>query len=284
LISVRESGYFGEVDKACKGLVELPSAEKYGILFVHPDREGVLDVDALLGVELAKEIESWEFGRAVYLGESVFDVPLNWKLANDTYGEAYHFSVLHKSTVANVIHGDVSHYEEFGRHHRMTNPTQYIHKIRDTPREAWNLMAATSPAYYFFPNVNAIFNGGILSFIKIYPDLQRPGQSRTRVSFYSVDHMMPKVVETAGQRHTQANLYEPDVSKPIAFDLGALQEMFRSTVEGEDYWVAAQQQISADSGMMDECIFGRNEPGLHHFHGNFREALGRAPLEEYRPA
>ena len=39
------------------------------------------------------------------------------------------------------------------------------------------------------------------------------------------------------------------------------------------------QQRAAETGMLKEIIFGRNEPALHHFHRNYREALGQPPLE-----
>ena len=54
LLGVRQSDQFGKLDKNCNGLIELPSEEKYGLLFVHPQVGGTLDVDALL--EPAKSI------------------------------------------------------------------------------------------------------------------------------------------------------------------------------------------------------------------------------------
>ena len=42
------------------------------------------------------------------------------------------------------------------------------------------------------------------------------------------------------------------------------------------------QQRTAESGRLEYIIFGRNEPGLHHFHEGYRDALGMPPLEEYR--
>ena len=38
------------------------------------------------------------------------------------------------------------------------------------------------------------------------------------------------------------------------------------------------QQRAAETGMLKEIIFGRNEPALHHFHQNYREALNQPPL------
>lgn len=56
-------------------------------------------------------------------------------------------------------------------------------------------------------------------------------------------------------------------------------EVFRSTIENEDYVMGEMQQRAAENGMLKEILFGRNEPALHHFHSNYREALGQPPLE-----
>ena len=61
--------------------------------------------------------------------------------------------------------------------------------------------------------------------------------------------------------------------------LSASLEVFKSTIENEDYVMGEMQQQAAESGLLKEIIFGRNEPALHHFHNNYREALGEPLLE-----
>ena len=69
LVAIPNNDHFGEVDKTCMGLVELPAVEKYGLLFVHPQPDGAIDVDALLG-NFKSEIEDADYGRLQYLGET----------------------------------------------------------------------------------------------------------------------------------------------------------------------------------------------------------------------
>ena len=57
-------------------------------------------------------------------------------------------------------------------------------------------------------------------------------------------------------------------------------EVFTSTIEQEDYLMGETTQRSAESGVMKEFIFGRNEPALHHYHNTYREALNLPPLEK----
>lgn len=281
LISVRESSLFGDIDKACNGLIELPSEEKYGLLFVHPQADGEVDIDALLGLDLVTEFVEWEWDRCSYAGELLFDRPLNWKLASDTFCEPYHFSVLHTSTAANYIHGDITTYRTYGANHRMVVPNRAIDSIRDMPEAEWNLPSVTSCAYYIFPNVHLILTGNVLSVTMIFPDATRPGQSLSRVLLLQADH----VVQNSEKAVTSsADIYNPDISKPLTFDITALIELFDTTVDKEDYLMGRMAQESADSGLLKQVHFGRNEIGMQHSHNKIREALGMPPLEEYVPA
>ena len=58
-------------------------------------------------VESARLGDREAFGELVRMGETVIEGRLNWKLANDTFGETYHFSRLHKNTLGQVFHADV---------------------------------------------------------------------------------------------------------------------------------------------------------------------------------
>ena len=78
---------------------------------------------------------------------------LNWKLAMDTFGETYHFDVLHRNTLAINFYGNVQCYDTFGRNHRMILCMKSIDELRDQPEANWHISDATLPVYYLFPNV-----------------------------------------------------------------------------------------------------------------------------------
>ena len=284
LLGVRLAEQFGEIDKACHGLVELPSQEKYGMLFVHPERDGVIDIDGLLGPELAGELAAWDLGSCVWQGESVLDKPLNWKIANDTFGEIYHFTSLHKSTVSNLLHGDALGYREYGRHHRLTLASRYLDTMRALPEDQWTLSSACAVAYYLFPNIQLVALAGMLVLVRIYPNREKVGQSLSRVAHFATPQIAA-LFESSGRvsKVTAANLYQADTSAQLALDVSATVELFVSTVEHEDYVMGEKTQAAANSGKVDYFLFGRNEPALHHFHNNYRSALGLPPLEAYRP-
>ena len=212
-------------------------------------------------------------------------MPLNWKIANDTFGEVYHFNSLHKNTLANILHGDVVTYKEYGRNHRLCLATKYLDVMRQQPEQQWNLPMAGAVVYYLFPNVQLVILNQMMVLVRIYPNRKTIGQSLSRVSHYSAAHRVPQLeaVERVSQRSSD-NVYAPETDAPMAFSLSAVTELFVSTVEHEDYFMGTKTQITANSGKVEHFLFGRNEPALHHFHNNYRSALGMPPLEKYRAA
>ena len=53
---------------------------------------------------------------------------------------------------------------------------------------------------------------------------------------------------------------------------------FGEIIRDEDYAMSASQQRSADTGALDQIVFGRNEPALHHYHNTYRSMLGQELL------
>lgn len=277
LINVPDEDHFGSVDKACHSLIELPAVERDGLLWVHPSVDGELAIDALLGPELAAELASFGVSDHRFVGQKTIDKQLNWKLANDTFGETYHFQKLHKDTLGRLFLGNNLHLQEFGRHHRFVTANHGINELRDKPESDWRIETATFVLYHLFPNIQFIVSPEQSTLIRIYPDPDGPGRSITRISFYYTDETIAAVEAAAAHGQAITDVYDRNErSGPGGVE--ASMEVFYSTVELEDYAMGELQQQAAESGMLDEVIFGRNEPALHHFHRSFREALGQPPL------
>ena len=118
------------------------------MLWVHPKPDGELDILALLG-PLDEEVITYDFPRWVYSGETVIEMNLNWKLANDTFGETYHFQKLHKDTLGQLFYGDNLSYEVFGRNHRFVFANKGIDMFRDVPESSgrWTLQRTCFISY-----------------------------------------------------------------------------------------------------------------------------------------
>jgi len=277
LVAIPREHDFGEIDKTCMGLIELPAQERYGQLWVHPQPDGSLDVDELLG-ELAPEIAEWNVGDLVYMGESVMEMNLNWKLANDTFGETYHFQRLHRNTLGQLFHGDALAYEVFSRNHRFVFASRTIDAMRELPEEQWDIGFA-NVLYFLFPNIQFNVSRDSVSLIKIYPDAENPGRSITRVGHYYSQAAVDAAAD-ADVVATRENVYQLDPGGRRVGSIEASMEIFDSTIEKEDYLMGETTQRSAENGFLEHLIFGRNEPALHHYHNTFRAALNLPPLEE----
>ncbi|MDX2381740.1 MAG: aromatic ring-hydroxylating dioxygenase subunit alpha [Acidimicrobiia bacterium] len=254
LVGVPKKEHFGEIDPQCHGLVELPAVERYGLLWVHQDPNATLDIDSLLGEELADELDSWGLGTLVHLGGDSYEIDCNWKLAMDTFGETYHFSSLHKDTLYNAFHGNVQCYDTFGRHHRMLLCKREIDNMRLLPEDEWHVAVGTLPVYWLFPNVQLMPSSEGLYLVRAYPHPTEPGRHTSIVTFY----LWPRVVADAGMA---------ELMKEIG-------QRFAEIIRDEDYVAGASQQRVADSGALTYATFGRNEPALHHYHNTYREVLG----------
>ncbi|MCR9278191.1 MAG: aromatic ring-hydroxylating dioxygenase subunit alpha [Pseudomonadaceae bacterium] len=278
LIAITDEQDFGALDKSCNGLIRLPAEEKAGLLWVHPQPDGELDVAALLGSELLAELEAWNETEFAHGADKTIEMDLNWKLASDTFGETYHFAKLHKDTLAKLYSGNNLHLKEFGRHHRFVTASRQIAELRDQPEDSWDYgVGIAFTLYYLFPNT-IVIHGGNSTLLRFYPDPGNPGRSITRVSIHAPAHALEHEKNLDASQISSESVYDAGSA-----DIGAIAgvlEVFSSTVEHEDYVMGEMQQRSAESGALTHVTFGRNEPALHHLHTSFREALDLPPLEE----
>ena len=263
LVGVPKPEHFGEIDVDCHGLRSLPAEERHGLLFVHPDPHGVLDLDALLGEWFNDEFPTWNFGDLIPINRDAYDTACNWKLAMDTFGETYHFSALHKDTLYNSFHGNVQCYDDDGHLHRMILCRRDIDEMRLLPEDEWDISIAGLPVYWIFPNVILMpFRFGCF-LVRAYPTPDDPGRHVSRVDFY----MKSALANAEGDEAIEVNEFIAHVA-----------QNFSEIIRDEDYVMGESQQIAANAGALDHIIFGRNEPALHHYHNTYASKLGEQPI------
>ena len=272
LIGFPKPDHFGDIDKTCYGLTELPCMEQYGFLWVHPNPKGEIDLNNLLGSKLMEEFETWGFQNLILTNEEEYETEMNWKLAIDTFGETYHFSTLHRNTLLNNFHGNVQMFDTFERNARLTLCLREIDNMKKDPEENWHICRGAFPVYFLFPNtiLNVSDTGIIL--VREYPLDMSPHRSVSKVSFYFWPHVIeylkennidPENVERS--QNAMANEFNP-------------YSGFGDIIRDEDYVVAAASHKGLKSGAIDYLTFGKNELALHHYHNTYREALDLEPL------
>jgi phenylpropionate dioxygenase-like ring-hydroxylating dioxygenase large terminal subunit len=260
LVGLPKPDHFGEVDTECLGLRQLAAEERHGLLFVHPDPDGTIDLDHLLGEWFNDEFPTWNFDTMEPLTRDAYDTACNWKLAMDTFGETYHFPVLHRDTLFNGFHGNAQCYDEEGHLHRMILCKRNIDEMRLLPEEQWDITVAGLPVYWIFPNVILMpFDAGVF-LVRTYPDRSDPGRHLSRIDFY----------------------VKPDLSSDdpaVTEFISNIAHTFANIIRDEDYVMSASQQSGANGRSLEYVIFGRNEPALHHYHNTYRVMRGEDPLE-----
>ena len=259
LVGIPKPDHFGDIDTSCNGLIALSAEERHGLLFVHPNPEGEMDLDGLLGEWFNDEFPTWNFDTMVPINHDSYDTACNWKLAMDTFGETYHFASLHKETLFNSFHGNVQCYDEEGHLHRMVLCRRDIDQMRHLPEDQWDITVAGLPVYWIFPNVILMpFQAGAF-LVRAYPDAADPGRHVSRIDFY----MKGELAHATGERAAEIN----DLIANIA-------QNFAEIIRDEDYVMGESQQVSATAGVLQQVVFGRNEPALHHYHRTYAQMLG----------
>ena len=264
LVAVYRESRFGAVRKDDFGLIKLPAAERHGMLWVKPTPGGAVDVDAALG-GLADDMRHWKLSEHGYAASQVLRARVNWKLAMDTFGENYHFDVLHRESLATELRGDLQTHDVFGRNYRMVfaNPKRFAEfgAAFENLRE-WPFRLATLTVYFIYPNTILLVDPYAVDVLRMFPEGDDPRRSRTAHSYY-----VPANVKA----------YFEDPEHPER-DYAERFVGFNNVVLNEDYKMAEYTQRSADAGIQSHVLFGRNEPALLHYHNAHRDGLGRPLL------
>jgi len=242
---------FTAIDRTTAGLRTLPVAEKYGLVWICPTPEPVIDSDRLLG-GLATDFAAYDFDTFHHYETRLLQRRINWKLAVDTFLESYHIGVLHQDTIGPLFYANRSTFDDFGRNLRWILPRRTIGELRTVPEAEWDLISQAAIVYLLFPNTILVMAQDHLETWHMFPAGNGVDETRMYVSLYTPE---PALTESA-KRHWNNN-----------FDL------LMATVENQDFPVSEGMQRGFYSGAQDAIVFGRNEPALQHYHRVIKSAL-----------
>jgi phenylpropionate dioxygenase-like ring-hydroxylating dioxygenase large terminal subunit len=235
---------FEGLDREAHGLTPLPAVEKHGLIWVRPTPGQPFDPDGLLE-GLGSDFAAYGWAGYHHHATRLVHRRMNWKLAVDTFLESWHVPVLHRRTVATVLHGGVGAVDQFGQNLRLVFPLRSIDELRGKPERDWNLVQRALIIHVIFPNTILVMASDHLESWRIFPADERPGESLLQVSLY--------VPEPASLAADQA-----EWDRRLALLL--------ATVDDEDFPVAEGIQRGFVAGAQAHVTFGRHEPALAHFH------------------
>ena len=244
LIGIFSEQEFGHIDKSCYGLKALPVLERAGLIWVIPNPNSELSIEAFLsGYDdmLAHfNFQDWHlFSRRTLRGP-------NWKIAYDGYLDLYHLPILHKDSFG-PDYPHKSMYYAWGPHQRVSSPDPGLAEFADKPEQEWDEARMMTGVWTIFPHVSiASFEGGGRSVMisQLFPGAH-PGES------YTV------------QNYVMENEPDEEQSKIAEEQFAFLEHV----VKNEDYATGLKQQTALETGFKDHVLFGRNEEGGQRFHG-----------------
>ncbi len=252
LFGVPCASAFDGMERADFGLVEVPSQELHGIVFVSPRADVPLDLDAHLGPELKKELGFWGFDKVISARSEPIVLPGNWKLAFDTFLESYHFAAAHKNNLAAYFNSNVQTVDTFGKNFRVSvSMRTIIDELGSKPEAEQIPENYLLVAYILFPGMIMINSAQVLEVFRIFP--QSVDKTIIQHACYS---RLPLDVEA------NAQLFE------------MIWQSAHNIVQNEDfpYGVTTAQKGLA-SGAIKKLVFGRNELPVQLNYKNIAAAM-----------
>lgn len=171
-----ESGFPG-LDRAARGLVALPAAERFGIVWVLPTPGATLNLEDYLGADFCAELESYGFDGYHHFKTTLVPTAMNWKLMYDTLLEFYHAGFTHADTLRHLMLPNLVHIAPLGRHYRMVAAKKSFAELKGQPEAAWNLLDHTVVSYSIFPNLAINVHGDHVAFYRVFPDWRDSAKS-----------------------------------------------------------------------------------------------------------
>jgi nitrite reductase/ring-hydroxylating ferredoxin subunit len=258
LVAVPGSEGFEGIDRMKRGLLPVPVAEWNGLIFLRAaSGNEKLNIQEHLGL-FAPELAQLELADATPINSSKLTADSNWKFALDTFGEGYHFAVLHASTIGLSHYSNIAVFDTFGPHWRMNFPERGLKALVEQSECEW-----PKPDYggihFLFPNVILVvgYSGSTKGFLRIFrlfpgPD---PGKMSCRIAAYALGATSPDEYRHGPQ--SAKNDAESDITR-------------------EDYQIAVDgyaNLVNAPAGF--KVVYGRNEPGLQALHRSIANAINR---------
>lgn len=256
LVAATEAERFGGGLDGREHLVPLAAEERFGMVFVLPTPGVALNLDAHLA-DFAPVLEGLRLTDTEWVKSDVLPVAANWKYALDTYGEGYHFAALHRLTLAPYFRNDITVYDHWGPHYRVSFAERGMVALIDKPESEWGIRPEPGGVHYLFPNV-ILFVGSVrpgstyLTIFRHYP--AGLGETRTYKSIYAIGGV-------------QSEEHRAEVT--AAFDATA------HVVRTEDYVTAAEgwrNLTFLPPGAT--VVYGRQEIALQNQHRAVAAAIG----------
>lgn len=252
-----DDGFIG-VDREARSLVELPVAERHGLVWAKPGGQPgeSLDVGGYLGA-LDEELSSFAMESYVHDRTDALRQPFNWKLVVDGFLETYHIRFLHRTTIGPYINSNFALFDPMGLHARMIGlRASFKTKVVEAPPAEREFLPHIAIIYLIFPNTVLVWQSDHFEAWSVFPDPEAPDGMVARASL-----LAPRRATTPEEtRHWDKNW-----------------EILMKTVLEEDFVIAKTMQHGFRSGVRSHAVFGRQEGTLQHYHRVLEDEMAAGP-------
>jgi phenylpropionate dioxygenase-like ring-hydroxylating dioxygenase large terminal subunit len=237
-IPSREAFVDAGLDK--RGLIPLPVAVRHGLIFVVPSPGAGIDIDSYLG-EVGRQLAGFDLASECVFRTETIPARFNWKIGIDGALELYHFPTVHRNSASYLFASPMAKFEKLERHARLLVPKRSIVDIEAHPEENWRLRDQALLIYFLFPNTIVLLPEDHAIVFSVFPD----GAEACLVEFTL---LIPAADSADRHEHWDrtARLSRKVIEEDFAIGEG-IQRACRATADGT-------------------VVYGRNEPGLTHFH------------------
>lgn len=244
---------FESMERDRYGLVELPSEERHGFIWAVLTAEAEIDLDAHLG-PMDSELAQWNYQDFGYHDERLLTSQVSWKGALEAFAEGYHFPFVHGNSVIGMNTLANTHvYDEFGDHHRIGFPFNWITQLESTePADNWDPVQQMGIIYWVYPNL-------ILA--------------NSPVGVEVIDILPEDSATTCTVRHSWMARYPATTPEQTEMYNGIFAQV-HAAVRDEDFTMLPQCGEGVRRGQHDHMVLGRNEIGVQHMVRVMAEKLG----------
>jgi phenylpropionate dioxygenase-like ring-hydroxylating dioxygenase large terminal subunit len=238
------------------GLVELPSEERHGFLWVVLTPGAPIDVAAHLG-GLDAEIEALGIGDMTYHNSLRGElIPANWKAVAEGLMEALHVPYVHADTFNQNPQAaalDLVVYDAIGPHVRYAMPmfgAEDVERIRATPEDRWDPSVSLGVVWWISPGILIAHD----QYGLIYADLM-PGPS-------------------VGEAVMRYGWLAPAAGAPEGADPPERMALRAARAVGEDVPVWSGCGRGLARGAHEYALIGRNERAVQLVHESLAGQTG----------